>query len=660
MSAGRAFYHRGRRVVARAIRLGRSAIREIRTPSPVEALMAALPVVDTAVEGVAGRVVVVTGATRGVGLAVVRRFGALGGRIVVNGRRGGAVERTVATLRKAGIEAAGVTADVSDADGAQALVEGAVAAFGAVDILINNAAVAGPHDPVWDVAPGAVAETVRANLTGPILCTMAAVRWMRGAGRGGRVVNVSSIATQGNYPRMMPYATTKAALEAFTRSVAADLPQGDVVVSAVILPSVQTERKFAADWAATELLPPVESVLPAFEYCATGPAGLLHGRTISAERFMTDPDAEAQVAGPAATRRQITYPALEIGGRRAVRDPGALTLLDRAENQHGVSPAVLAAIAESLTSHPPAFYPDDRFDALRTALAEEHGLAPACFALGPGSWELISRIVQIFAKPGEEVVSNGPGWFGFNLTCQRQGVAQKLVAMDRGATGNRPSHNLREMLAAITPRTRLVYLISPSNPEGVTLHHGELSEFLAALPVHLPVLIDEAYAEFADDPDMADVPRLTRENDRTLIGLRTFSKFHGLAGMRVGYAYAREPVADLIRRSEQIFTLTHVSEVAAVAALKDRGHRDRVFAAATEARRRMSRGLDEIGIAHIGSHAPFIFADAPEGFDKAVAELAGEGIIIAPYRFNGDASVMLPVGSEAQVDRILDVLRRHR
>ena len=660
MASTQGLLHRSRRLAARSIRVGRRIVKELRTPSDVERMMQALPTVETAAAGLTSKVVVITGSTQGVGLVVARRFGALGARLVVNGRRPEAVRAAVAKLKQEGLDVTGIVADVSTAEGARKLISGAVEAHGTFDILVNNAAIAGPYAPSWEVAPEALDETVRINFTGPMLCAMEAARWLVEHSKQGRIINVSSIATEGDYPKFTPYSTTKAALEAFTRYAAADLPDAQVIVTALILPSVQTERKFAADWASAELLPPAEALLPAFEHCATGPANQLHGRTLSAARFIAEPEAEAQLAGVASVRRRIEYPELIIHGKTVARDPGKLTLLDRAENQQGTSPKALAAIKDSLATHGPNFYPDERYTALRNALAHEHDLPPDCFAFGPGSWELISRCVQIFAKPGEEIVSSGPGWFGFNLTCQRHGIAQSLVPFDRGATGNRPSHNLDAMRRAITPRTRMVYLISPSNPEGVTLQHAEVQEFLSDLPRDLPVMIDEAYAEFADDPGMVNVAELVREGQRAVIGLRTFSKFHAMAGMRVGYACAQPKLVELIRRSEQIFTLAHVSEVAAVAALGDSDHRRRVFDASRAARQMMQRALTEMEINHIPSHAPYIFAEAPKGFDAMVKSLAEDGIIIAPYRFDDGRMVMLPVGSSDQITKVLDAVRRHR
>ena len=657
MSLSSSILHRGRRIAAKSIRLGRAVIAEFRQPSEIETLMASLPAVPTA-PGLAGKVVVITGSTQGVGLAVAKAFAARGARIVVNSRRAEAVEAAVAGLRKDGAEVAGVAADAATAEGARQLIDAAVAAFGGMDVLINNAAVAGAYARAWEVPADDLEETVRINLTGPMLATREAVGWFLAQGRPGRVVSVSSVVTEGSYPKFTFYATTKAGLEAMTGFFAADLPAAEVVLTAVVLPGVRTERKRAADWASTELLPPAESLVPAFEYAATGPAGLLHGRVISAARFLREPEGEGRLAGLAAVRQEILYPELFVDGAKVERDPQRIVLLDRAENQHGTSPLALAAIGASLTDHPPAYYPDERLGALAAALAAEHGLEPGQFAFGPGSWELISRMVEMLAKPGEEVVSSGPGWFGFNLVCQRHGVAQVLVPFDRGESGNRPSHNLAEMRRAITARTRLVYLISPSNPEGVTLQHREVQEFLEDLPPELPVLIDEAYAEYASDPDMVDVPSLVREGRRAVIGLRTFSKFHALAGLRVGYAYARAPLIDFVRRQQHIFTVSHVAEVAAVAALADQDHRRRVFEASVAAREEMQRGLAECGIRHIRSEAPYVMAEAPDDFEGLTDELVRRGIVIARFRFHDARMVMLPVGTSEQNRRILDAIRK--
>lgn len=651
--------HRARRLAAKSVRLGHRVVSELSQRSDVEKLMERLPDVETAAD-LANKVVVITGSTQGVGRAVARAFAARGACVVVNGRRPDAVAEAVDTLSRGGGNVAGILADVATVDGAKRLIAETVAKFGVLDILVNNAAIAGPLTEAWKIPIDAFEETLRTNLTGPFLCMREAVLWFLAQGRIGRVINVSTVTTEGTYPKFLAYTLTKSALEVATRQFAADLPDARVIITGIILPSVQTERKFAANWASTELLPPVESVIPAFEHSATAPASLLHGRIISADRFNDNAAAESRLAELAATRRRILYPETTVAGKLIARDPMRFTLLDRAENQQGTSAQVLTAIRKSLDDHEPAYYPDDRLTELTLALAREHDLEPENFAIGPGSWELINRIVGAFAKPGEEVVSNAPGWFGFNAVCQRHGVAQVRVPFDVGEhCGSRHSHNLLGIRRAITPRTRLVYLITPSNPEGVTLQNAEVLEFLSDIPPDLPILIDEAYVEYASDTDMVDLRALVRDGGRTIIGARTFSKFYALAGLRVGYAYAPPAIAELLRNQEFIFSVSHIAQVAAVAALSDLEHRRKVFEEAKNARTQMLKGLSDLGMHHIPSQAPYILAKRPKNFDRFTENLAEQGLIVARYRFYGDEMIMLPVGTKSQNDTILSALCQH-
>ncbi len=375
------------------------------------------------------------------------------------------------------------------------------------------------------------------------------------------------------------------------RRFADDLPTGQIVVTGIALPGVQTARKFDIDWAHTTLLPPVESIIPAFEFALAAPAAVLHGRIFSAARFNEEPEREAAAVGRASVRRQHIYAPTTIDGVPVDRDPTRLAMLDRFENPHGASRAAIEAIWASMAQHDPAYYPDERLTQLTEALAAEHNLEPSPFAVGPGSWALIDRIADVFVKPGEQVVSNAPGWFGFNLICTRRQLAQLRVPFDLGNGHRRPSHDLQAVARSVTARTRLVYLISPSNPEGVVLRDEELRWFLGAIPEGVPVVVDEAYAEYSTDP-AADIRALVREGCDWLIGTRTFSKFHGLAGLRIGYAYARPAVAALLRDQELAFGVSRVAEVAAVASLGDAAHRRSALMATKAAREEMVFGDD--------------------------------------------------------------------
>ncbi|HVO01287.1 MAG TPA: SDR family NAD(P)-dependent oxidoreductase [Candidatus Cybelea sp.] len=653
----KAYVRRFRRLGAKVTQRGRRVLDMLQKPSEVDLLMAQLPKVGNAKQ-LSETVVVITGSSKGIGRVVALAFAAKGARVVVNGRDPAALDHVVQEISAQGGRAVGVCADVSTEAGAHAVLDQAIQAFGQVDVLINNAAVAGPWGVKgWEAGIQEFEETIRANLVGPFACAKYAIDWMIRHHRPGRVVNVSSIATEGNHAGILAYGTSKAALEALTRYLANDLGSSGVTVVTISPHSVRTEAKAARRWDEAELLPPAECLVPAFEHVALAPAHMVHGRIVSTQRFLVDAYAESILASPTAAARRMAYEPMRHHGVVVERDPSAFTLMDRAENRYGPSPKAKAVLAQALTPAMLTYYPDQDYTKLRRVLAAEHALPEEAFVIGNGSWELIGRLVQEFVKPGEEVVSNNPGWFGFNLVCNRRNVALNRVPFRLRAGNELPHHNLEGILNAIGPRTRLVYLISPSNPEGVTLKHDEFANFLERVPPDLPVIVDEAYAEYASDPEMLNTPRLVASSDRTLVGLRTFSKFYGLAGMRIGYAFAKPAFTDLLWRQGQIFNVSGLAEAAATASLTDMDHRADIHAQFTKERQRLFGALNDLGLKHIPSQAPYVLVERVAPLPKLIERFQDAGIYIPNFEFYDGEFIMLPIGTTAENDRNLGILR---
>ena len=151
-----------------------------------------------------------------------------------------------------------------------------------------------------------------------------------------------------------------------------------------------------------------------------------------------------------------------------------------------------------------------------------------------------------------------------------------------------------------------MYLISPSNPEGVVLRRAELLAFLDRLPKGLPILLDEAYFEYVDDPEAISGFDLLEREERPIIGLRTFSKFYALASMRTGYAYGRPEVIELLNRGERIFNISHLAEMAAVTALEDTKWQEKVRTTTLAERKRIEAALSDMGLDYIPSQAPYL------------------------------------------------------
>lgn len=243
--------------------------------------------------------------------------------------------------------------------------------------------------------------------------------------------------------------------------------------------------------------------------------------------------------------------------------PGAIKLASN-EVSAGPLPSVVAAITEAATGV--NRYPDSGAGALVARLARRFGVDESHLAVGCGSVTLCQQLVQATCQDGDEVVF---GWRSFE--------AYPIVAHVVGATGvrvpNTADHrlDLPAMLAAITPRTRLVFVCTPNNPTGTALTEPELRSFLDAVPPDVLVVIDEAYREFVDDPDVPDGIAATTaawaRGRHNVAVLRTFSKAYGLAGLRVGYCVAPEPVAAALRKVFVPFSVNSVAQAAAIASL---------------------------------------------------------------------------------------------
>ena len=279
----------------------------------------------------------------------------------------------------------------------------------------------------------------------------------------------------------------------------------------------------------------------------------------------------------------IDFASLANAGIRALRayDPGHdLVALRRAaprpllelgsnENPHGASPlAVRAAIAALDGAH---VYPDPLGGDLKRALADMHGVGTEGILLGNGSHELLMQFAQVFAGPGDEVVASQYGFAVYALAAQAAGATLRLApALPRDHTMPR-GHDLDALCAAITPRTRLVYLANPNNPTGTWYSAADFEAFLVDVPAQVLVVVDEAYAEFVDAPDCASALPLLAKHPN-LVVTRTFSKAHALAGLRVGFAIGHPGLIAVMERVRESFNVNSAGLAAAEAALGDDAH----------------------------------------------------------------------------------------
>jgi histidinol-phosphate aminotransferase len=344
----------------------------------------------------------------------------------------------------------------------------------------------------------------------------------------------------------------------------------------------------------------------------------------------------------------LTQPVYEPGkpiedvARELGLDPAGIVKLASNENPFGPSPRAVAAAKQALEHG--ELYPDGGCVALREKLAAGRGLDANQFVIGNGSNEIIELLGHALLQPGDEVVMGAPAFVVYRLVTLLFGAKPVEVPLKRYR------HDLEAMAAAITPRTKLVFVCSPNNPTGTANTEAELLAFARALPEHVVGVFDEAYAEFVEHAP--DLRPLIAER-RKVVGLRTFSKIYGLASLRVGYGYADAGIVALLNRVRQPFNVNAIAQAAAGAALDDDA-----FAATCAQQNRaglaqLEAGLGELRLEWVPSVANFILVRVGEGA-AVFAALQQRGVIVRPMRSYGMPEwVRITVGTRTQNERLL-------
>ncbi len=339
--------------------------------------------------------------------------------------------------------------------------------------------------------------------------------------------------------------------------------------------------------------------------------------------------------------KPIEYVARELG-----LDPAGIIKLASNENPFGPSPRAVAAAKLALEHG--ELYPDGGCFELRRKLAERWGLGADQFVVGNGSNEIIELLGHVFVGPGDEVVMGTPAFVVYKLVTLLFGAQAVEVPL----VNHR--HDLGRIAAAITPRTKLVFVCSPNNPTGTANTEAELLAFARALPEHVVGVFDEAYAEFVEKAP--DLRPLLREG-RKVVCLRTFSKIYGLASLRVGYGYGSPELCGLLNRVRQPFNVNAIAQAAAVAALDDGEFAERCAQENRAGLVQLERGCRELGLDVVPSVANFLLVRVGDG-GRVFEALQQRGVIVRPVKSYGLPEwVRVTVGTREQNERLLAELR---
>ncbi len=262
-------------------------------------------------------------------------------------------------------------------------------------------------------------------------------------------------------------------------------------------------------------------------------------------------------------RADVLAIAAYVPGKSAPAGAGPTYKLSSNESPLGPSPKAVQAFREAGATL--ALYPDGSSEALRAAIGARHGLDPARIICGDGSDELLGLLAHAFLKPGDEGLYSQYGFLSYPIAIRAAG-ATPVTAPERNF-----SADVDALLARVSDKTKLVFLANPNNPTGSLLPRGELKRLQAGLPADALLVIDAAYAEYVEEANYEAGGELVDAHENVVM-TRTFSKAYGLAGARLGWAYAREYVIDALNRIRGPFNVNAAAQAAGVAALGDPEH----------------------------------------------------------------------------------------
>jgi histidinol-phosphate aminotransferase len=338
-------------------------------------------------------------------------------------------------------------------------------------------------------------------------------------------------------------------------------------------------------------------------------------------------------------------------GRPAAAGTGEVSYkLSSNENPYPPLPSVLDAVSREAA----AFnrYPDLFAAGLVDAIAARFDVPPLHIATGTGSVGVLQQIIQATATEGDEVVYAWRSFEAYPIVVQISGARSVTVPLTADER-----HDLDAMADAVTDRTRLILVCSPNNPTGTAVRRDELSAFLDRVPSDVLVVIDEAYCEFVVDPEVPNGLEVYRDRPNVAV-LRTFSKAYGLAGLRVGFAVAHEPVAEALRKTAVPFGVSGVAQVAAIASLAAEEELLERVEGLVKERSRVHDALLTQGWSSVpASEANFVWLRLGEQTMEFAAACASAGVVVRP--FDGDGA-RVTIGEPAANDIFLDVAARFR
>lgn len=334
------------------------------------------------------------------------------------------------------------------------------------------------------------------------------------------------------------------------------------------------------------------------------------------------------------------------------REYGIQGAVKLASNENPLGPSPKAAEAISKNLHKLFLYPDGSSFYFKNALAEFLKVRPEELMLGNGSNELIEFLIRTFVHGDDEILLSEGTFVVYKISAQAVGRKFVEVPMkDR-------HYDLEAMAAAVTPKTRLVFLANPDNPTGGYKTEAEVVRFLDSVGEKVLVVMDEAYFEYVSAEDYPNSMAL-RAKYPNLIILRTFSKAYGLAGMRLGYGIARPEIVDYVNRIRAAFNVSLVAQIGGLAALEDQDHVKRTVELNRKMLDLLAKELPGLGVSFTPSQANFLLIDFHRPAMPLYEAMLRQGVItrpMGPYNFH--TSLRINTGTEQETEKLLTAMKK--
>lgn len=310
------------------------------------------------------------------------------------------------------------------------------------------------------------------------------------------------------------------------------------------------------------------------------------------------------------------------------------------ETPYGPSKKVLAAVRKEAAQI--NRYPDGGCFYLRQALAKRLGVQTNQLIFGNGSDEIIVMALRAFVGEGDEVIVAKPSFLIYEIAARIEGAVVKSVPL-KGFY-----YDLDRMAQAVTPQTKMIFIGNPDNPAGTYVTAAQLENFLKTIRPDIAVVVDEAYFEYVNTKDYPDTLKML-ERYGNLIITRTFSKFYGLAGLRIGYGIARPEIIDVLNRVREPFNVDSLAQAAALACLADRAYYRRIAGEIQKEKQNLYRQLEQLGVVFIKSATNFILIDVRRPSTPVADQLLRKGIIVRDMKFWGlETFIRVTVGKKEE------------